>query len=84
MREAGQSLVRALARGVGVGASGNAPGPDTATRARADAAAVAQGLALEEMARGVFCESLGTKTGPNALVQPYQVTDLISNVVLID
>ena len=71
VREAGQSLVRALARGVGVG--GGAGGNGDLARAGA------QGLALEEMVRGVFCEALGTKTGPNALVQPYQVNHSLTD-----
>ena len=68
VRDAGQYLVRALARGVGVGggAGGSLPS-DT------NAQGQGLGLALEEMVRGVFCDALGTKTGPNALVQPYQV-----------
>ena len=55
--------------GVGGGAGGNGD------LARAGA----QGLALEEMVRGVFCEALGTKTGPNALVQPYQVNHSLTD-----
>ena len=54
--------------GVGGGTGGSLPSEPNAQ---------GLGLALEEMVRGVFCDALGTKTGPNALVQPYQVIHAI-------